>query len=250
MIGPPELAAVVVLALIATTIQTSIGFGTAVFFVPLGTLVVGPEPSVATMLIVVPGTAAILFGSSSEQTQWSESTWPAAISVASMPVGVFLLTTADESVLRLLIGLAVLLAVGINYMSGRGGEVLHPSSWWRMTLASLGAGLMRGSVGMGGPAMVLYYHWRGGGATRFRNRMYAYGLLAGGPGVLVALVGGIYNSETLPVVAASLPGALLGILVGTRVRPLITDSGIRRVTLVMLAATSFAAILTAASGLV
>ena len=247
MITTPELLAVVALAFVATTIQTSVGFGTALFFVPSATLLVGAEPSVAAMLIVIPMTAAILLHSSSEQTPWRESTWPAVVSLASMPLGVLLLTRSDENVLRLLVGFGVLAAVVINYIGEHSVEAVHAVSWPRMAIAGLVAGLMRGALGMGGPALVLYFHWLGGGATRFRNRMYAYALAAGIPSVAIAAAGGIYGGETLKVVGASFPGALLGILFGMRLRPHISDTGIRRLSAMLLIATSGIAMVTAGS---
>ena len=247
VIDTPELIAVVALAFIATTIQTSVGFGTALFFVPTATLLVGAEPAVATMLIVIPGTGAILLQSSSERLPWREGAWPALISLASMPLGVLLLTRSDENVLRLMVGFGVLLAVLLSYIGGRSAHVTHPASWPRMAVAGLVAGLMRGALGMGGPALVLYYHWLGTGATLFRNRMYAYGLVAGLPSVAIAAAGGIYAGDTIKVVGASLPGALLGILVGRLLRPHISDTGIRQLSALLLMATSALAMVTAGS---
>ena len=246
----PELLAVVVLAFIATAIQTSVGFGTALFFVPAATLLVGAEPSVATMLIVIPATGAILFHSSSEQTPWRESSVPALVSLLTTLLGVLLLTRSDENVLRLLVGAGVLTAVVITYLGERSADVVHAPSWPRMTIAGLVAGVMRGALSMGGPALVLYFHWLGGNATQFRNRMYAYGLIAGFPTVAIAAASGVYAGDTLKVVGVSLPGALLGILAGTRLRPLITDTGIRRLSALLLVATSVLAIVTAGSVLV
>jgi uncharacterized protein len=247
VIDTPDLIAVVALAFIATTIQTSVGFGTALFFVPTATLLVGAEPAVAAMLIVIPGTGAILLQSSSERLPWAEGAWPALISLASMPLGVLLLTRLDENVLRLMVGFGVLFAVLLSYIGGRSADVAHPASWPRMALAGLAAGLMRGALGMGGPALVLYYHWLGAGATQFRNRMYAYGLVAGVPSVAIAAVGGIYAGDTMKVVGASIPGALIGILVGGRLRPHISDTGIRRLSALLLVATSGLAMVTAGS---
>jgi uncharacterized membrane protein YfcA len=247
VIDMPDLIAIVVLAFIATTIQTSVGFGAALFFVPSATLLVGAEPSVAAILIVVPGMGAILFSTSSEQTPWRESIWPALISLASMPVGVLLLTRSDENVLRLMVGFGVLVAVVVNYIGEHSVEVIHAPSWPRIMVSGLAAGLMRGSLGMGGPALVLYFHWLGGGATRFRNRMYAYALTAGIPSIAIAAASGLYGGETMKVVGASLPGALLGLLVGVRLRPHISDTGNRRLSVLLLIATSTLAMVTAVS---
>ena len=65
--------------------------------------------------------------------------------------------------------------------------------------------------------------------------------------VAIAAAGGIYGGETLKVVGASFPGALLGILVGVRLRPHISDIGIRRLSALLLVATSVIAMATAGS---
>jgi hypothetical protein len=79
--------------------------------------------------------------------------------------------------------------------------------------------------------------------------MFSYGAVSGLPSVAIAAVGGVFNSDTTPVVAWGLAGAAVGIVVGRRLRWWITDARLRRLSMVLLAATSLLAIATAASAL-
>lgn len=245
----PDLAIVVLLAFIAVAVQSSVGFGSGLIFVPAATLVVGPEPAVAMMLVGIPSVGATLYLLDKPRTPILDAAPSAALSVVSVPLGVWLLTQSDEDILRLLVGFAVLGSVVANQLSGRAEEVLRQPNAPRLIGAGLASGVMRGATSMGGPPLVLYFHWLGGGAARFRSRMFSYGALSGIPSVGIAAVAGVFNDETMPVVLWGLLGAAIGIVVGVRLRPWITDMRLRRISMALLAATSLLAIATAASAL-
>lgn len=244
-----ELALVVALAFVAVAVQTSVGFGSGLIFVPAATLVVGPEPAVAMMLVAIPGVGAALYLTDRPRMPLLDAAPAAALSLLSVPAGIWLLTHSDEDALRLLVGLAVLASVIVNQVSTPNTGVVRQPDLPRMTIAGLASGLMRGTTSMGGPALVLYFHWLGGGASRFRSRMFSYSALSGLPSIAVAAVGGVFNAETMPVVLWGLVGTVAGIAVGLRIRPWITDARLRRTTMALLAATSLLAIATAASAL-
>jgi len=243
-----ELSVVVLLAFIAVAVQSSIGFGSGLIFVPAATLVVGPEPAVAMMLVGIPAVAASLYLVDRQRTPILDAAPAAGLSLLSVPVGVWLLTQADEDLLRLLVGFAVLGSVLVN-LASRDHEQVRSLDLPRMALAGLASGLMRGSTSMGGPALVLYFHWLGGGAARFRSRMFSYGALSGVPSVAIAAAAGVFNADTMPVVLWGLAGALGGILVGVRLRPWITDPRLHAMSMALLAATSLLAIAAAGSAL-
>ncbi len=243
-----ELAVVVVLAFIAVAVQASIGFGSGLIFVPAATLVVGPEPAVAMMLVGIPAVAASLYLVDRQRTPILDAAPAALLSLLSVPAGVWLLTQSDEDVLRLLVGLAVLGSVLVNVMS-RGQEQVRAPDLPRVVAAGLASGLMRGSTSMGGPALVLYFHWLGGGAARFRTRMFSYGAISGAPSIAIAAAAGVFNADTMPVVLWGLLGAAFGVLAGVRLRPWISDARLRGMSMALLAATSLLAIATAGSAL-
>lgn len=244
-----ELIAIVVLAFVAVTVQTSVGFGSGLIFVPAATLVVGPEPAVAMMMVGIPLVGLVLYATDRPRMPLFDAAPAAALSLLSVPAGVWLLTRSDEDVLRLLVGLAVLGSVIVNQVSSASSEVVRERDLPRMTLAGLASGVMRGTTSMGGPALVLYFHWLGGGAARFRSRMFSYSALSGLPSIGIAAAAGVFNADTMPVVLWGLVGAAAGIVAGLRARPWVTDARLRRTTMALLVATSLLAIATAGSAL-
>jgi uncharacterized membrane protein YfcA len=245
-----ELALIVAIAFVAGTVQTSVGFGAALIFVPAATLVVGPQPAVAMMLIGVPAVAAVLYTYDRPRTPLRETAPAAVLSILGVPIGIWLLTQSNEDVLRLLVGFAVIATVVVNQIAWRmGGVVDHEPDVPRMGLAGAASGLMRGATSMGGPAMVLYFHWVGGSAWQFRSRMFSFAAMAGVPSIAIAVLAGVYDGDTIPVVVAGLAGAGLGILAGLRLRPWITDARLRRLSMALLATTALLAIATATQAL-
>lgn len=243
-----DLVLVVALAFAAAAVQASIGFGSGLIFVPAATLVVGPEPAVATMLVGIPTVATSLYLLDGERTPILDAAPAAVISLLSVPAGVWLLTQADEALLRLLVGFAVLASVVVNVAS-RAQERVRAPNLPRMALAGLASGVMRGSTSMGGPALVLYFHWLGGGAARFRSRMFSFGAVSGIPSIAIAAAAGVFNADTLPVVSWGLVGVAAGVVAGVQLRRWITDTRLRGLSMALLAATSLLAIATAASAL-
>ena len=244
-----ELVAVVVLAFVAVAVQTSVGFGSGLIFVPAATLIVGPEPAVAMMLVGIPTVGAALYLVDRPQTPLTDAAPSALVSILSVPIGVWLLTRLDDDILRLLVGFAVLGSVVANLISARGDEVPHERNVSRMVVAGLASGLMRGTTSMGGPPLVLYFHWLGGAAWQFRSRMFSYGAMSGIPSVAIAAAVGVFNDDTIPVVLWGSVGAVVGIFVGLRLRPLVTDARLRRMSMALLTASSVLAIATGASAL-
>lgn len=244
-----ELVAIGVLAFVAAAVHSSVGFGSALMFVPAATLIIGPEPSVAAMLLAVPLVGAVLYGVDTPRTPLRDVVPVAGLSVLTLPAGLWLLTRADEDILRLLVGVAVLAAVLLSRISGAGPEVERRPDLVRALAAGLASGLMRGSTSIGGPPFVLYYQWLGGGAWRFRSRMFSSSAMAGVISLGIAAVAGVFNADTMPAVLVSLPTTAIGIGAGIAARPLINDDRLHQISTLLLLATSLLAIATASSAL-
>ncbi len=244
-----ELIAVAMLALLATSVQTSVGFGSGLIFVPAATLVIGAEPAIATMLVASPLVGVVLYALETPRTALSDVVPVAGLSLISTPLGIWLLVQSDEDMLRLLVGFAVLASVGVNQISSRGPEVQRQPQLARAAASGLAAGVMRGSTSLGGPPMVLYYHWLGGGGWRFRSRMFSSSALSGAPSLAIAAAGGVFNTDTMPAVATGFVATGAGIVLGLRLRPLVTDNRLARITMLLLLATSALAIVTASTAL-
>jgi len=246
-----ELAAVSALAFLAAAIHASVGFGFALIFVPSATLIVGPEASVAAMLIAVPLVGSVLYGIDRPRTPLWDAVPIAGVSVLSLPVGLWLLTHADDDLLRLLVGLAVAIAVIIDRWSGDRSEIERGrSSFARITISGLASGVMRGATGIGGPPYVLYYRWLGGAGWQFRSRLFSSSAMSGIASLCIAWFSGIFDSNTVPIVLVSFPTTAIGISVGIWARPSISEHRLQTISVLLLVATALLAMTTAISALV
>jgi uncharacterized membrane protein YfcA len=244
-----ELVAVGLLAFVAATVHSSVGFGAALVFVPAATLIIGPEPSVAAMLVSVPLIGTVLYGINTPRTPLADVVPVAGVSILSLPVGLLLLTRADEDLLRMFVGFAVLSSVLLSRFGGSGHDVERQPTLSLSVGTGLTSGLMRGATSIGGPPLVLYYQWLGGGAWRFRSRMCSSTALSGVASLGIATLAGVFHADMMPVVLASLPGTAIGIAVGFRIQPLIEINQLHRISTFLLIGTSLLAIATASSGL-
>ena len=231
-------------------VQTSIGFGAAILFIPIATLFIGVSSSAAIMFVVVPLTATIMYPLAAERTPIKDSLLPAVVSLITFPLGILILINIDESFLRMCVGIAVLTAVVINY-STKGLQQSHNEpDILRIILAGSLSGLMRGALGMGGAPAVLYFNWLGGTANEYRSRLYGFTMTAGFIGPIIGALGGIYNqNNTLTLVMLALPMTIVGIITGKYISPRLSHKTVQKLSAGLLMMMSVIAIYTASSSL-
>jgi len=231
-------------------VQTSIGFGSAILFIPIATLFIGVTSSAAIMFVVVPLTATIMYPLAAERTPIKDSLLPAVVSLITFPLGILILINIDESFLRMCVGIAVLTAVVINY-STKGLQQSHNEpDILRIILAGSLSGLMRGALGMGGAPAVLYFNWLGGTANEYRSRLYGFTMTAGFIGPIIGALGGIYNqNNTLTLVMLALPMTIVGIITGKYISPRLSHKTVQKLSAGLLMIMSVIAIYTASSSL-
>ena len=239
------------LVFLATTVQTSIGFGSAILFIPIATLFIGVSSSAAIMFVVVPLTATIMYPLASERTPIKDSLLPAVISLVTFPFGLLILINTDESFIRLCVGIAVLIAVIISYSSKGMQQTNNDPELLRIILAGSLSGLMRGALGMGGAPAVLYFNWLGGTANQYRSRLYGFTMTSGAIGPIIAALGGIYNeNNTFALVVLALPMTIIGIMTGKYVSTRLNRKTVQKSSATLLLMMSLIAIYTATSSLI
>ena len=131
-----RLATLVLAATLGGLVRGFTGFGFAMVFVPLATVVVGPVAAVGLVWAIDAPFALPLATRVWREAQWSEVAPLLTGATALLPVGVWLLTRLDPLVMRWIIALLILSAVAIL------------ASGWRYhgqpgTGLSLGVGALR-----------------------------------------------------------------------------------------------------------
>jgi len=98
--------------------------------------------------------------------------------------------------------------------------------------------VIRGATSMGGPPIVLYQHWIGGGAERIRGRLFAYFFWIGIPATLIIIPSGLFTRDVLRDTALAIPALVVGLVGGRLIRPHIAEHWFGRLSMLLLAGTS------------
>lgn len=242
--------ALLLLTLVGTLIEAVLGFGFAVMFMPAAALLVAPQHAVAVSLVLGTLMGAGLYIEQTPRAPLRSIGPLVAGALLGTPIGILALLRLDEAWLRLLVAGSVLLTAVVTTAGGSGHtRPTRADHAWGQALVGLLGGAIRAAISMGGPPVVLYQHWVGGGAQQIRARLYAYFFWLGVPATLMAVPAGVFTVEVLRDSAVALPGLVLGIVVGRRLRPHLGEHWFWRLSMAMLVATSALALYGAARAL-
>ena len=232
----------------AALMQAAVGFGFAVLFTPLLALALDARDAIALSLILSMSLSLVLYiGDTPRASLRSVLPMFLAATVVT-PVGVYVLAVADERVLRICIGAAVLASVIGTYASP------HPTQERGERLpTTLGvgvvSGIMRGATGMGGPPVVIYEHWRGAPTMSIRRRLLAYFALTGVTGTAIAAASGlvagraVFTGDTVLHSLAGLPAVFIALYGGRWIRPRLSDFWFRTLSMGVLVFTAAVSII-------
>ncbi len=234
-----DIATLPLIALLGTMIQSGLGFGFGLFFVPVAALFVAPREAVAVSLMLAAIVSAGMYAEARPRTS-VRAILPLVVgALAGTPVGVWILVRADETLLRLLVAVAVFVGAVANLAGGKGhAHEARPDPFVRQGLVGILGGIIRGATSMGGPPIVLYQHWIGGGAERIRGRLFAYFFWVGVPALALMAPSGIFTRSVLRDSALAFPALVAGLVVGRLIRPHIAEAWFGRLSMLLLAMTS------------
>ena len=152
-----------------------------------------------------------------------------------MPVGVFVLSSASSSALRLSItGLILLLtlAVALN-LSAR----IRPPRAVGPPLAFVGAGIVS-ALAIGGPLVVLYLLARGWTGGQLRASMALFHLVLMTAAAVGYVVAGLFTGERVTLLLISVVPLLLGLRISMMLVRRLNETMFRRGVLAVIAVTS------------
>ena len=238
------LVGIAVVILVASFLQGLSGFGFSLLAVPLLAVLVGAKEAV-----VLADTVALLAtgGMAVRMRRWVDRPLAARVllgSVIGMPIGLLVILEFDESALRALIGIVVLVFVGLL----AGGWTLHRSSRALDVGAGVVSGLLNTSVGTSGPPVVLLLTARGLPRDHFRATTSAVFGVSAVVAIVLFAVTGQYTRDIWIAFLWSLPALPAGWLLGDRVSSRLGQARFRSVILGLLACTGVTALVAAALG--
>lgn len=209
----PLLILILLVIFISTLLRSAFGFGNALISMPL--LVLLLDLKTATPLVALVGIVTVLVMLLREwrQLEIREVLSLLLASLAGIPVGLYLLVSLPENIIKGILGLVLILFGVFNFT---GITLPKLKGKWLALPFGFFSGVLGGAYNANGPPIVIYGLLKGWNKEKFRATLQGYFLATG----LVVAAGhglaGLWSRQVLIYFMASLPVVILGVMAGER----------------------------------
>lgn len=219
-------------ALLAGCARGLSGFGAGLIFIPLASMLIGPQRAAALLLITdLVGALPTL------RPAWREAERRAVFimfagALAGMPLGLAALLVLDPVAVRWGISLIVLALLGLVASGWRWRGTAGPAA-----LAGAGAsgGVLSGLAQIGGPPVVAFWLGMPRPLPVLRANIMLYFGLTSVASLLFYGAGGLIGPAVAVLAAAVIPAYTAGVLLGMRLFRLASPAVFRRLSLALIA---------------
>lgn len=224
------LVGAILLITASATLQGTTGFGFNILAVPVLALFIEPQVVVPVIVLLSVLLNCLVLGTSLPYLNLGRIRLLLLACVAGTPVGVVLLSTFDPGPVRLVIGLVVLMT-GLIMLAGW----RRPLSDERLASGLAGSlgGAMNGFIGMAGPPVIFLFANQGMAPAEFRTNIVAYFLLTSCVALGAFALNGSLTGEVLGLTAVTIPGTVLGVLLGIRLHHRVSLALFHRLSLLL-----------------
>ena len=202
---------VVAVLFCATLVRSAFGFGEALIAVPLLALALPVEIAAPVAVMVSITVAAIVVAQDWRDVQVPITVWLVLSSMAGIPLGLLLLRTVSEPIVKGALGIIVGAFAAAGLLNRGSYELKNDRLVW---LFGVAAGILGGAYGMNGPPLVVYGALRRWSPGHFRATLQGYFLPASVMGMIGYWVAGLWTASVNRYYVVSLPGVLLAIALG------------------------------------
>ncbi|MGF1610843.1 MAG: sulfite exporter TauE/SafE family protein [Kiloniellales bacterium] len=235
---PPGVLAYAALAVFAAAfVRGYSGFGSSMIWVSSLAVVLPPAEVVPMVLLFEVAASLGLLPAVWREVQWRSLRWIVLGTLLATPAGVYALANLPANAIRLAIAAVVIVATLLIWR----GRSLHSGSGALPAFATgLGAGLLNGSTGAGGPPVILFYFGSDAVVAVGRASIIAYFLASDALGTGFLAAQGLVTAEVLLRTLVALPLIGLGIWIGHRGFRRGDPARFKRLVLLLLIALSLA----------
>ncbi|OUO87988.1 hypothetical protein B5F40_13055 [Gordonibacter sp. An230] len=203
----------------AYTVQAITGFAGNILAMPVGTMLLGLEPTVAVLNAMGFFACGLLAVTDLKSVNWRELGKILLVMAVFMFVGIWLDAVMPLHILLKLYGV-VLVAIGAK-------NLLRPQTgflpeWMLWTVLAL-AGLIQGMFVSGGALLVIYAVQKLRDRQQFRITLSAAWTVLNGVYALIAFQRGHFTSDILQVVAICVPLAVVATILGNKLQKRISQ---------------------------
>ena len=233
--APETLVAALAIAAAAGAVRGITGFGGAMVMTPPLALLLGPAVAVPIALLLESVAAAPMVVQTRRLVGWRVIGPILATACVTIPLGGYVLATADPVALRraiaaVVIAFSLLLLIGWRY-AGR------PRPATSIGLGAL-SGVMLGATSMGGPPVILYLLSGPDAIETTRANLTLFVGASSLAGIVALWAGGILGWQAATTGVLLAPGYYGGLVAGARLFARFDDIRFRRFTLMLLIAVS------------
>ncbi len=224
------LVAAVVIVMFAAATQSITGFGFALIVVPGLTVLAGPKVAVVAMSSIGVPLVAWNAWRWRADIQMREAVTVTIAALIGMPVGIIVLTRANDRTLTAVIGVTILIMTvwlwrGFRLPKGRRTEVI----------AGITSGALASSVGTNGPPLVIAFQAVDMPPAPFRATLQACFLVEGAVALALFWLQGLFVGDVGAIWLVGMPAMVVGALIGDRIAPRVHDGPFRAAVLWLLA---------------
>ncbi len=223
----PSLIPLACAALLGGLVRGFTGFGFAMVFVPLASMLVGPVAAVGLIWVIDAPFALPLAARSVRRADWREVLPLFFGALLTLPVGVWLLTHLDRLTTRWVIAIAIMAALAALVSGWRYvGKPSHRFSFGVGTISGLSSGL----ASLGGMPLAIF--WLGAqdkSARNTRDNLQTYFALTTFTSGIVLALSGVLTLDRLALgLLLCLPYGL-GLMAGIKGFSLASEASFRRI---------------------
>lgn len=198
------------------------------------------QASVIVGMFSLVTTSSVLF-SVRRHFNWRDFLFPALGMIAGIPLGVYALMLLDASLIRRLVGVAILLACVQMLLPGNGKP--RTISWPWAVAAGFTSGILGGAFGIGGPPVIAYATLQQWDGPRYKAMLCSFFAASNLYRVIIMLSTGLITREIAIRFAWGLPAVLVGVYLGIRMFDRLSRQSFRRAIIVTLIVLSFTLLL-------
>jgi uncharacterized membrane protein YfcA len=195
----------------ATLLRSALGFGEALIAVPVLAFVMPVQIAAPVAVLISITVAAVVVAQDWRHVHVRSAARLVLWTLLGIPLGVYLLRSASEAVVKSVLGVLVA-GFGVSGLRSRDAyELTDDRLAW---LFGVSAGVLGGAYGMNGPPLVVYGALRRWSPEHFRATLQGYFLPASVMGMIGYWAAGLWTPSVSRYYLLSLPTALLAIVLG------------------------------------
>ena len=204
---------VVLVVFLATLIRSALGFGEALFAVPLLALLLPLRVAAPLAVLVSITIAGIIVIQDWQKIHLRSTGWLIFATLFGIPLGLLLLTSSHQRTAKVALALVLITFSAYSAFGSKPLELKTDNLAWLLGCGFF-AGVLGGAYGMNGPPLAVYGAMRRWSPQHFRATLQAYFLPASIIGMAGYWLAGLWVPAVTHYYLISLPAALPAILLG------------------------------------